>query len=150
LLQPRTALLPAAGDVSVDVLEDLQHMNKNICYNLFVILLHLRNMFATWSPASLAFLFCFLNEPFFASVICCRGDFFAAGGVFLLHANLTVKMVDPTAGDPGAGESDPPGDAQQFPKKFAKGNCFPIGCNLLLLTQHRDLPISFKKFWIDR
>jgi hypothetical protein len=115
LLQPRTALLPAAGDVSVDVLEDLQHMNKNICYNLFVILLHLRNMFATWSPASLAFLFCFLNEPFFASVICCRGDFFAAGGVFLLHANLTVKMVDPTAGDPGAGESDPPGDAQQFP-----------------------------------
>ena len=35
----------------------------------------------------------------------------------MLHANLTVKMVDPTAGDPGAGESDPPGDAQQFPKK---------------------------------
>jgi hypothetical protein len=24
-------------------------------------------------------------------------------------------MVDPAAGNPGAGESDPPGDAQQFP-----------------------------------
>jgi hypothetical protein len=77
LMQPRTALLPAAGEVSVDVLEDLHHMNKKICYNLFAVLLHLRNMFATWSPArspaSPAFLFSFLNEPFFASVICCRG-----------------------------------------------------------------------------
>jgi hypothetical protein len=35
----------------------------------------------------------------------------------LLHANLTVHDVDPTAGDPGAGESNPPGDAQHFPMK---------------------------------
>jgi hypothetical protein len=46
------------------------------------------------------------------------GDFLLPEMFFLLHANLTVKMVDPTAGDPGAGESDPPGDAQQFPSFF--------------------------------
>ena len=36
----------------------------------------------------------------------------------MLHVNLTVQIVDPTAGNPGAGESDPPGDAQQFPSNF--------------------------------
>jgi hypothetical protein len=85
-MQPRTTLLPAAGDVSVDVLEDLQLMNKKICYNLFAFLLHLRNMFATWSPtrspASLAFLFSFLNEPFFCFSHLLLGVFFAAGDVF--------------------------------------------------------------------
>jgi hypothetical protein len=88
LLQPRTALLPAAGDVSVDVLEDLQHMNKKICYNLFAVLLHLRNMFATWSPArspaSPAFLFFFSERTVFCFshllpgvIFCCRRCFFA-------------------------------------------------------------------------
>jgi hypothetical protein len=36
---------------------------------------------------------------------------------FLLHANLIVHDVDPTAGDPGARKSDPPGEAQHFPSK---------------------------------
>jgi hypothetical protein len=37
----------------------------------------------------------------------------------LLHVNLTVHDVDPTAEDPGAGESDPPEDAQHFPYAYA-------------------------------
>lgn len=45
------ALLSAAGEVFVDVLHDLQHMNKQICYNLFAVLLHVHNMFAMGSPA---------------------------------------------------------------------------------------------------
>jgi hypothetical protein len=35
-------------------------------------------------------------------------------------------MVDPTAGDPGAGESDPPGDAQQFPNFIASSNIYEL------------------------
>jgi hypothetical protein len=61
---------------------------------------------------------CFMDEPFFATCICCQGVIFAAGGVVLLHANLTVYDVDPTAGDPGAGESYPPGDAQHCPLRI--------------------------------
>jgi hypothetical protein len=33
-------------------------------------------------------------------------------------------MADPTAGDPGAGKSDPPGDAQQFPFNYAYSNLY--------------------------
>jgi hypothetical protein len=94
-------------------------MNKKIatiylrfCYICIIYLLRgLRRGLRRVQP----FYFLFPNEPFFASVICCRGCFLLPEDVFLLHANLTVKMVDPTAGDPEVGESDPPGDAKQFP-----------------------------------
>jgi hypothetical protein len=32
----------------------------------------------------------------------------------LLHVNLTIKMVDPTAGNPGAGRALSPGDNESF------------------------------------
>jgi hypothetical protein len=39
---------------------------------------------------------------------------FAAGGDFLLYANLTVKMVDPTVGIRGLGNQIPGGPAVSF------------------------------------
>jgi hypothetical protein len=51
-------------------------------------------------------------------------------------------MVDLTAGDPGAGESDPPGDAQQFPyKKQLKTLCVDIEYT----DEHHECIVFHKK-----
>jgi hypothetical protein len=68
-------------------------------------------LFCYWisgeTPASSDFFFYFMSEPFFLHEV-------AAGGGFLLHVDLTVQIVDPMVGDPGAGESDPPGTPSTF------------------------------------
>lgn len=76
--------------------------------------------------------FIFFSETnrFLLQSFAAGGDFLLPEMFFLLHANLTVKMVDPTAGDPGAGESDPPGDAQHFP--FTIGNLTVLQLSLVI------------------
>jgi hypothetical protein len=68
-------------------------------------------------PASSTFYFISRANRFLLHAVAAGVFIFAAGDVFLLRANLTVYDIDPTARDPGAGELDPPGDAQHFPKK---------------------------------
>lgn len=111
-------LLPAAGKISVDVLQDLQHMNKQICYNFFAVLLQICYGLSDEVSGEIRLFLLFHERTVFCYHVAKASYFLLPGSVSLLHsakAYLTVRDGRSDGWRPGGWEIKSPGGRPALP-----------------------------------